>query len=507
MKDLTTVNTVLNTAILLCLSAPTWSAVSTELPGTGQIECYDTHNSVVTCPLDGQLLSGQDAQYITNPPSYTDNGDGTITDNITGLMWQQDPDRNGDGQINANDYLTYPEALGAASTLTLGGYTDWRLPTIKELYSLIDFSGDTGTMSPDPSLVPTDAIPFIDTGYFIFEYGDMVNGERYIDAQYLSSTTYVGLTMGGNGPAEGATVFGVNFADGRIKGYSQNMARFARYVRGYSEYGVNDYIDNEDATITDEATGRMWLQADSGSYDTGYTNSYADAGSLSWTQALSWCEGLDEAGYTDWRLPNAKELQSIVDYSRSLSTTGSPAIDPLFDTTLLPNGINSSGETNYPYYWASTTHLDGPASSAVYVAFGEARGYMDLGDGTQLYDVHGAGAQRSDPKSGDPTPYVGVGFGPQGDVISIYNYARCVRNIDDAEEVINLCSGQIDPVLANITLSRGEMADCTVTGTITLVDSVVCETGAKLTLTGGSLVAEAGGLTADLGCELQIKTK
>ncbi len=74
-----------------------------------------------------------------------------------------------------------------------------------------------------------------------------------------------------------------------------------------------------------------------------------------------------------------------------------------------------------------------PGSFAAYIAFGEALGYMESPPGSgiyQLLDVHGAGAQRSDPKSGNPAdwPY---GNGPQGDVVRIDNHVRCVRDIDD----------------------------------------------------------------------------
>ena len=112
---------------------------------TGQSACYDASGAAAACPAEGEALLGQgawqDAQFSGNTPSYTDNGDGTISDNVTGLMWQQSPDTNGDGMINATDKLTFAEAVAGASTLTLGGYSDWRLPTIKELYSLILFDG------------------------------------------------------------------------------------------------------------------------------------------------------------------------------------------------------------------------------------------------------------------------------------------------------------------------------------------------------------------------------
>ena len=67
---------------------------------------------------------------------------------------------------------------------------------------------------------------------------------------------------------------------------------------------------------------------------------------------------------------------------------------------------------------------------AVYIAFGEALGYMEMPPNSgnyQLLDVHGAGAQRSDPKSGDPADWP-HGNGPQGDVVRIYNYVHAVRD-------------------------------------------------------------------------------
>ena len=68
-------------------------------------------------------------------------------------------------------------------------------------------------------------------------------------------------------------------------------------------------------------------------------------------------------------------------------------------------------------------------NAAVYVCFGRALGWMQFPPGRGAYrllDVHGAGAQRSDPRSGNPADYL-RGRGPQGDVIRIDNYVRCVR--------------------------------------------------------------------------------
>jgi len=371
---------------------------------TGQTGFYD-ENSTMKEPNEGQEFYGQDANYTTNPSSYTDNGDGTITDNVTGLMWQKD----------AVEKKTYDEAMNEVENSTLAGYDDWRMTSIKELYSLINFNGKTGMSA-------SGVVPYIDDDYFTFYLGDESAGERYIDAQYMSSTKYVSTTMNG---AE--TVFGVNFVDGRIKGYGLENRRegtdkefYTLFVRGNTEYGENNFVDNGDGTVTDLATGLMWMQGDSGT-------------GMNWEEALEYAETAEFAGYGDWKLPDAKELQSIVDYERSLDTTNSAAIAPVFDVSEI---IDEGGNKNYPFYWSSTTHLEGRniGGGAVYVAFGEALGFMDLprSDGAELMDVHGAGAQRSDPKVGNVSDYL-TGFGPQGDVRRIDNHVRLVRVVDAGE--------------------------------------------------------------------------
>lgn len=365
---------------------------------TGQSRCYSNY-SENRCALPGQPFHGQDAQYNGAQPAYRDNGDGTVTDLNTGLMWSKGVD---------GHKLSPEEAKAFASTMTLGGHNDWRVPTIKELYSLIDFRGYTG-FSGERQLntVPKNAVPFINTDYFDFAYGDVSRGERYIDAQWLSSTRYVSTTMG-----DMDTVFGVNFADGRIKGYGYKRRGtshaiktfYVRYVRGQA-YGKNDFVDNGNGTVTDRSSGLMWTKKDSGK-------------TIKWVSALGYCEALKTGGHEDWRLPNIKELQYIVDYDRSPDSTRSAAISPLFHTSLIRNEAN---QVDYPHFWSSTTHLDGPnpGGDAAYVAFGRAIGQMN----GKVMDVHGAGAQRSDPKSGSAE----IGRGPQGDARRVENFARCVR--------------------------------------------------------------------------------
>lgn len=362
---------------------------------TNQSDFY-SDTGIIERPSEGQAYYGQDGSYTGHTASYTDNLDGTISDNVSQLMWAQD----------MGSKMTYDQALDVAENSELAGYSDWRIPTIKELYSLIQFDGRVMGEKATDKL-------FIDTDYFTQPLGDTSIGEREIDAQTWSSTKYVGTTMNSD-----ATIFGVNFVDGRIKGYAEvkkkdktDNAMYFRLVRGNTSYGDNNFLDNGDGTITDLATGFMWQQGDSG---------YG----MDWEDALDYSENLDYGGYDDWRLPNAKELQSIVDYSRSLQTTDSPAIDAVFDTTSV---LNSDGTLNYPYFWSSTSHLDGknPYAYGVYFAFGDAVGMMN----NTLMDVHGAGAQRSDPKSGDESDYP-LSFGPQGDMRVVYNYVRCVRDYE-----------------------------------------------------------------------------
>jgi hypothetical protein len=404
---------------------------------TGQNACYDDYNAIA-CPQSGEAFYGQDAQHDGNQPSYTLSADGlTVYDDVIGLTWTQSPDLDGDGDIDVDDKLTFAEAETYADTTlnvqNYGGYDDWRLPSMKELYSLMNFTGTDpmGPGSPDPT-------PFIDTAYFDFGYGDESAGERLIDAQFWSSNIYVGTVFDGQ-----QATFGLNLADGRIKGYPSagggplDKLNYVYFVRGNPDYGVNDFVDNGDGTVTDAATGLMWSQDDSGPQinPENPTGGTGPRSGLNWEDALAWVEQKNAEnylGHSDWRLPNAKEMQSIVDYARAPDATGSASIDPVFNITQI---TNEEGEADYPWFWTSTTHVraDGSGQAGVYVCFGRAIGYTN----GQWMDVHGAGAQRSDMKNSDTFDdpamvYVEDGYyrsgAPQGDSIRSYNYVRLVRD-------------------------------------------------------------------------------
>lgn len=403
------------------------------LVDTNQLDCYSSSiGEIVECSG-----TGQDGEISGNSPSYTYcENDTVVVDNHTGLMWNSSSDTDGVNGLNDSDKMTYDEGISYCSSLGLGGYNDWRLPSVKELYSIYlmsgqDISGLTGAQSAGTSVDYSGYPPFIDTDYFDVGYGDTDNNERIIDGQYLTSTKNVSPVMSGDVDA----FFGVNFVDGHVKSYEIDAQEgngnidgryYLRCVRGNESYGENRYTI-VDANITlDQATNIMWERNDHNA-----TN-YADA--------LDTCNDSELGGYTDWRLPNIKELQSIVDYTKSPGKTNSPAIDiEVFSSTEF---INESGERDWGSYWSSTALLGTTArgDKGAYITFGRALGY-DNG----VVDAHGAGAQRSDYKnttlrdhdnvtefSVDESATFGTTAyrkGPQGDIIRVeHNFVRCVRN-------------------------------------------------------------------------------
>ncbi len=268
----------------LALALPNM-AFAAPVPDTGQTKCYD-NTLEIPCPLQGQPFYGQDANYTCNTYSYTDTGNGIVSDNVTGLEWQQ---------ATAPGTHTWQQAIDYCNNLSLGGKDDWRLPTIMELSTLMDSS----IPSPGPTVNPS---------YF----------PSTVASYYWSATSNAENTN---------YVWFVDFYYGNVGYYDKSDYKYVRAVRG--EGIANNFIDNGDGTISDISTGLMWQQAIA---PEPYT----------WEQALAYCENLTlPAGvYSDWRLPNRNELQSIVDYSRFI---------PAIDITFFPGTMASN-------YWSSTTY-------------------------------------------------------------------------------------------------------------------------------------------------------
>jgi len=345
------------------------------LSDTGQVTCFDNVGPI-TCPAPGEPFFGQDASYAGTAPALRNTGDGTVSDPVTGLVWEQ-------GHDGAR--LSFAEAKRKCAALTLGGRNGWRLPTIKELFSISHWQGVTGQR------------PFIDATVFDIAPPDasLLTRDRFAathDPVMMGQTWSATLYQGDHWDQPGVeAAFFFNVLDGRIKQAptaGRGPGLFARCVSG-SEWGVNQFRNNGDGTVTDGLTDLIWQQAD-------------DGVPRDWPAALAYCNGLTLAGHDDWRLPNVKELQSIVDYSRP---------QPAIDTRSFRQADPAA------WFWSSTTHGDQP-DHAAYVCFGKCTS-------TEGVDVHGAGAQRSDPKTGDPNH-----FGPRGgqrDATRINNAVRCVR--------------------------------------------------------------------------------
>ncbi len=275
--------------------------------------------------------------------------------------------------------MPWSDAAGYCESLEVGGISDWRLPNIKELWSIRDFS--TGW-------------PWVDTDYFHL-VGDGSQGAQqhsWSSNYYLVDTDEAVQNVG----------FIVNDWTGHIKALDGN--RFVRCVSG-DEYGINDFVDNGDSTITDNATDLMWAQNDSGE-------------AMDWEAALAYAEDATVAGYDDWRLPNIKELQSLADYS---------GVFPAMDSTLfnVSEIVNEAGSDDYPYYWSSTNnpYIDPNDVDGYWYAWYLAAGYAVDHEGN---DTHGAGAVRFDTKTVDapsgPDPERGENY------VRLVRGGECSRN-------------------------------------------------------------------------------
>ena len=398
---------------------------------TGQVLCYGANITAnetgeIECPNPGEELYGQDAQFSNNPISLNDYGDGTVIDNVTGLVWQQSP---------SDEYFTFTEAEAYADESTLAGYDDWRVPTLKELYSISNFGSGW---------------PYIDTDYFhLADTTTVDKSEQYWGQVYVGHTEEGGYdaALGVNhvtghikaypsgdgestmvegempeGMPEGGEVVGlegIGGDDALPAGGPPSIGKRLRLVRGgIEDYGTNSFVDNENDTITDEATSLMWQKYDN------------DGQTMNWTDALAFAEAAETGGHSDWRLPSVKELQSIVDYTKSPTAEDADKVGPAIDTNFfvltpvaqdLTTTYELYGNSDYGYYWTSTSAYFGAQDPehyfAWYVAFGSA---VDGGGN----DYHGAGAVRFDTKK----TYDGDNI-TAGDPERVTNYVLLVRDI------------------------------------------------------------------------------
>lgn len=336
---------------------------SARVEKTGQNLCYDPTGTTGTVSCSGTGQDGETQSGVASPaPRFTDNLNGTVTDNLTGLLWLK----------NANcfgDFNTFRGVLGDAWALESGscGLTDgsqrgdWRVPNVKELQSLIDL----GQVSP---ALPSDASVFsnvqsnVGTGYWSSTSKAASKGGAWFVEMESGKTQYRGGSFGyslwpvrgftGGEASVEATGQTLCYRDWGDPPYTTPCA--GTLQDGETQAGVPwpdpRFTDNLNGTVTDNLTGLVWLKN---------ANCAGGGAMRSWAQALSDLSSLQNGscGLTDgsavgtWRLPNQKEFQSLVDFSQN--------------DWALPMGHPFTNVQTDWYYWSSTSDLRYPGDAWV----------------------------------------------------------------------------------------------------------------------------------------------
>ncbi len=237
------------------------------------------------------------------PSDYTDNGDGTVTDNVTGLLWQQATVAN-TFTWDASDAPLSAQAYCAG--LSLGGHSSgWRLPSFIELFSVTNLDGSK---------------PAIDAKAF----PGTVNSMYWAATPYTYQPGSAWVAYFDNGVAEGYPT--TNAGDVRCV-WSQYA--YEQWTSSQSPAGRYTYPDgsvDSSQTVHDTVTGLTWQRG-------------AAPGTANVPDAEQYCAGLKLGGLeSGWRLPTVKELLSVVDFGVS---------QPAVDQTAFPN-------FDPAIYWAST---------------------------------------------------------------------------------------------------------------------------------------------------------
>jgi hypothetical protein len=330
-------------SLLLIFLTSVALAGTINLPRTGQTKCYGLVGNITAVdteiPCAGTGQDGNIQAGVPWPdPRFTDNDDDTMTDNLTGLMWTKDANLPDNDLIwlwrHAMDYV---EGMNAG-TYPNFGYTDWRLPNVNELESLVNMNEawpNTWLNSQGFTNVQADYWSSTTCFYWapecawliamwsgdVFYSGksDFSRGVWPVRSEQCGSFDNSVICL----PQTGQIVSYATGDDGDLKkGVAWPIPRFI------------DYGDN---TVTDVLTGLMWTK------DANLPN-----GTMDWYWALDYVERMNAGkhtnyGYTDWRLPNRKELQSLTDYSRH--NPALPADHPFTNV-----------QTDY--YWSSTSHAE-----------------------------------------------------------------------------------------------------------------------------------------------------
>jgi len=287
---------------------------------SGQKLCYDS--SERPCEEVQGDYFGQDAHYaglgfcIARDFSVEnhDGGEAIVIDNNTGLEWQQ--------TIEGYNNFTWDDANDYCKKLEYGGHDDWRLPTIEEFRTIIDYGGNGGGV--DTSLFPVPTVCDFWTST--------------VDAVYGNGKHWAVDSRGGYG----------NNANG-----FEYSARCVRNSWTPSPSKFHMVSENGSKIVRDATTNLIWQGT-------------VEDKELSWYDALVYCENLTYAGYNDWRLPNINELETLLRFDKS---TGTPSDFP--DIPEWRYWSSSTYTLSHGYGWGLNIQYGG---SVVFVP----KGYDDL---------------------------------------------------------------------------------------------------------------------------------
>jgi len=306
------------------------------LPQTGQILCYDNSGTVINCAgtgQDGELRAG-----VAWPnPRFTDNGDLTMRDNLTGLIWTKDGnvmktrdpsfnlyDKSGDGRVIWPQALDYIKKLNSENYL---GHNDWRLPNVIELESLTNGIWDTWLASSGfysvqgnywSSSIVMDGDRYVER-WAVNSYGQVVTFDYFLDSLFVWPVR--------SGQSDGLISLPRTM---QTKCYSGPMTpRFYSAVITCTEIACSgtgqdgEHQAGVATTFTSDLTGLMW--AGGPGNDTPGPNSCNPRVTKTWQEALDYIKCLNNnnyLGYSDWRMPNKKEWFSKMDFSVTYSIGG-----------------------------------------------------------------------------------------------------------------------------------------------------------------------------------------
>lgn len=290
---------------------------------TGRTTCYSIVGFRVPCPgtgQDGELQAG--APWPR--PRFIDNFDGTVTDRLTGLEWMK----------NAGAVKPWPEAFDYVRGLTTGGHSDWRLPNVIELQSLID----------DSRAYPALARP--NPFWHVWSAGcDM----SLTSCDYATSDAWA-MHMGNGvvfyeGRTDDVFVWPVRSEACGTTGQTSNTHFTALHAGGADRGGGDDAYLFALGLASGEAPAAPPPLRFAGQ---DFPSDATRDGAVNWQRALDYIKKLNQEsylGYADWRLPNKNELRSLSDYSRAF-----PALPDNHPFLHVQTGL----------YWSSTTRKGYP---------------------------------------------------------------------------------------------------------------------------------------------------